>query len=200
MTKSPRSWLMAQALPIHVVSSDSERRDRVLKALDGWSTTLHESIAELHGPIEDARCVVVVDSSDGAAMGDVLALCREVADRDQEKLVFLAEDGDGSVTFRPLAVGFAVKDQEIDEVLDPDGDTWPPFDLHEILRFIARIRHDINNPLTAGMAETQLLLMDLGEEGEVGESLVTIQRQLKRIQGLVQDLAHLRRPPADSGA
>ena len=189
---------MAQALPIHVVSSDSERRGRVLNALQGWSPTAHESVSELHGPVEEARCVIVVDSGDGQVVGDVLALCREVADRDQEKLVFLAEEGEGGMTFRPVSVGFAVTDGELDDVLDPDGDTWPPFELHEILRFVARIRHDINNPLTAGMAETQLLLMDLGEEGEVGESLVTIQRQLKRIQGLVQDLAHLRRPPVDS--
>lgn len=189
---------MAQALPVHVVSSDSHRRDRVLEALEGRSPTVHESVGELHGPIEESRCVIVVDSGDGGALGDVLALCREVADRDQEKLVFLAEDGDSGITFRPLSLGFAVTDQELDDVLDPDGDTWPPFELHEILRFVARVRHDINNPLTAGMAETQLLLMDLGEGGEVGESLVTIQRQLKRIQGLVQDLAHLRRPPVDS--
>ena len=190
---------MAQALPIHVVSSDSERRDRVLKALEGRSPTVHESASELRGPVEETRCVIVVDSGDGGAAGEVLALCREVADRDQEKLVFLAEHGDGGLTFRPLSLGFAIEGEELHDVLDPEGDGWPPFDLHEILRFVARIRHDINNPLTAGMAETQLLLMDLGEEGEVGESLVTIQRQLKRIQGLVQDLAHLRRPPVDSG-
>lgn len=190
---------MDHAMSIHVVSSDPERRDRVVKALEPRTATVHDSIASVQGPIEETRCAVVVDSDDRIPLADVLALCREVADRDQEKLVFLAETGDVGVTFRPLSLGFAVNDDEVADVLDPEGETWPPFDLHEILRFVARIRHDINNPLTAGMAETQLLLMDLGEEGEVGESLVTIQRQLKRIQGLVQDLAHLRRPSRNAG-
>lgn len=185
---------MDHALPIHVVSPDPERRDRLVKALEPRTAAVHDSIASVHGPIEETRCVIVVDSDDGIPLTDVLGLCREVADEDQEKLVFLAETDHDGVAFRPLSLGFPVNDGEVADILDPEGDTWPPFELHEILRFVARIRHDINNPLTAGMAETQLLLMDLGEEGEVGESLVTIQRQLKRIQGLVQDLAHLRRP------
>jgi len=190
---------MDDALPIHLVTSDPERRDRVIEALAPRTPILHESLSEIRGPVDESRCVIVVDAEDGIPLTDVLTLCREVADQDQERLIFLAENESSEIAFRPLSLGFALSDDDLAEALDPDGDTWPPFELHEILRFVARIRHDINNPLTAGMAETQLLLMDLGEGGEVGESLVTIQRQLKRIQGLVQDLAHLRRPPAESG-
>lgn len=189
---------MADALPIHVVTSNPERRERVVEALDPLTPTLHEALADVRESVEDPRSVIVVDAEDGIPFGELLSFCREVADQDQEKLVFLAESGSDEITFRPLSVGFPLTPRDVGDALDPDGDNWPPFELHEILRFVARIRHDINNPLTAGMAETQLLLMDLGEEGEVGESLVTIQRQLKRIQGLVQDLAHLRRPPPAS--
>ena len=191
---------MDEVLPIHVVSSDPGRRDRLAKALEDGDPSFHDSLSEVRGPVEETRCVIVVDAEDGIPFADVLALCRDVADHDEEKLVFLAESESTGLAFRPLSVGFALSDGDLGGALDPNGDSWPPFELHEILRFVARIRHDINNPLTAGMAETQLLLMDLGEEGEVGESLVTIQRQLKRIQGMVQDLAHLRRPPPASQA
>jgi len=45
------------------------------------------------------------------------------------------------------------------------------------------------------MAETQLLLMDV-EDGEVRESLETVQRQIRRIRDLVAELSVLRPPPS----
>lgn len=187
---------MAEAYPIHVVSSRAERRERLMDAASPASVTAHETLEGALAETEEGPCVLLVDPGpDGSeSIPALLEVCRDVADEDQKKIVFLVGEDDGVLVFRPLSVGFPVNGDDLDDVLDPEGETWPPFELHEILRFVARIRHDINNPLTAGMAETQLLLMDHGEEGELGESLVTIQRQLKRIQGLVQDLAHLRRP------
>lgn len=187
---------MAEAYPIHVVSPRPERRDRLIDAASPSPATGHQTLEAALAQAGEDPCVLLVDPGpDGSeAIPAVLDLCREVADEDQKKVVFVVDD-EGPLSARPLSLGFPVREEDLADALDPAGDTWPPFELHEILRFVARIRHDINNPLTAGMAETQLLLMDHGEDGELGESLATIQRQLKRIQALVQDLAHLRRPP-----
>lgn len=67
--------------------------------------------------------------------------------------------------------------------------------LRALLRAVARARHDINNPLTSALAEVQLLLMDLegeGTDGELRESLLLVQAQLRRIRDLVQELHQFR--------
>ncbi len=59
----------------------------------------------------------------------------------------------------------------------------------EMIRVIRRVRHDINNPLTSVMAETQLILMDpddLSEEQKRG--LETIETMAGRIRDLTQEL------------
>jgi len=66
-------------------------------------------------------------------------------------------------------------------------------ELETVLQYVARARHDINNPLTTILAETQLLLMDT-EEGELRESLEAIERQARRIRDLVASLSILRPP------
>ena len=67
----------------------------------------------------------------------------------------------------------------------------PLLELRWILRLVAKARHDINNPLTAGLAETQLVLMD-EPKGDLLESLEVIENQLRRIKDLVAGLARLR--------
>ena len=60
-----------------------------------------------------------------------------------------------------------------------------------LLRIASRARHDINNPLTAATAETQLLLMDV-EDGEVRTALEAIEEQLRRIRDLTAGLTRVR--------
>lgn len=70
--------------------------------------------------------------------------------------------------------------------------------LRSLLRAVARARHDINNPLTSALAEVQLLLMDHpgdGTDGELRESLLLVQTQLRRIRDLVQELHRFRPLP-----
>jgi signal transduction histidine kinase len=64
-------------------------------------------------------------------------------------------------------------------------------ELHGVLEEISRARHDINNPLTSALAETQILLLD-APEGELRDGLDTIQTQLRRIRDLVAATRHLR--------
>ncbi|MEX2529005.1 MAG: histidine kinase dimerization/phospho-acceptor domain-containing protein [Gemmatimonadota bacterium] len=72
----------------------------------------------------------------------------------------------------------------------------PILELRHSLRMVARIRHDVNNPLTAAMVEVQLLLMDLEEGTELTESVELVQEQLRRIRDEIAELARLRAPRA----
>ncbi len=84
---------------------------------------------------------------------------------------------------------------ELDDVVafarDPDAVPEAVFELQRILAVVARVRHDLNNPLTSALAEVQLLLMD-AEEGETREALEVVQTQLRRIRDLLGSTGHLK--------
>ena len=67
------------------------------------------------------------------------------------------------------------------------------FELRHVLRRVARARHDLNNPLTSALAETQLALLD-AQEPTVRTGLETIEEQLRRLRDLIQGLRALRPP------
>ncbi|MGI9627812.1 MAG: histidine kinase dimerization/phospho-acceptor domain-containing protein [Longimicrobiales bacterium] len=122
-----------------------------------------------------------------------LRLVRAVAERHGTWVPVVLEDegSGGDPVARTLSVGFPLV---LDELLTRvDEAEKPILELRSVLRFISRARHDINNPLTSGLAETQLLLMDV-EEGEIRESLEVIQDQLRRIRDLVAALSVLKQP------
>lgn len=191
---------MDEPAPLHLVAPPGVRRERLSSALDALPLRLHDSLEVFRTTAAGRSCDVVVDVEGGVDAGALLELCREIADRRLEWTVLVPEEaGDGELLFRPVSAAFPIQGGVLPAVLDEAGDRGPPFDLHRVLRLVARVRHDVNNPLTAGLAETQLLLMDLGEDGEVRESLETIQRQLHRIRRLIQRLGRLRVPSGDSG-
>ena len=66
-------------------------------------------------------------------------------------------------------------------------------ELRGVLADVARIRHDLNNPLTSALAEVQLLLFDTEDE-EVREALEVIQSQLRRMRDLIASTSYLRPP------
>jgi len=73
-----------------------------------------------------------------------------------------------------------------------DGEDRPLIlEFRRILDRISRARHDLNNPLTSALAETQLLLMDVTDP-ESREALETVQRQLRRMRDMIQELRPLR--------
>lgn len=63
-----------------------------------------------------------------------------------------------------------------------------------LMKDLSRIRHDINNPLTAAFAEVQLLMMDVDPASETGEALGVVEEQLFRIRDLVAELSSFRPP------
>lgn len=112
------------------------------------------------------------------------------------RILELLEFG-GELRARPVSVGF---DEPVDAVASrlagsQDGeDEGEVLELHSVLQVVARARHDLNNPLTAAMAEIQLLLMDIDQESEAGQGLVSVQRQLERIRDMVAELRSLKPP------
>lgn len=194
---------MDGVVPLHVVAPSGGGSSRIASAVEQMNPTVHDSVEAFRAGVGDEACAVVVDVDGGVDGRALLELCREVADGRREWIVLLPEDdGDDRIRFRPFSAGFSMDAGPLSSFLGGEDEEDPPLELHEVLRFVARIRHDINNPLTAGLAETQLLMMDVGDDAEMAESLETIQRQLQRIQKLVKDLTRLRRPkpPAKAGS
>ena len=62
-----------------------------------------------------------------------------------------------------------------------------------ILSEVARIRHDLNIPLTSALAEVQLLLFDVNDE-EVRASLEVMQSQLRRLRDIIASTSHMGPP------
>lgn len=129
-----------------------------------------------------------------------------VAADSRGKWVTLLADSGGE-SLRSLSLGWPetpgrVVEQEKWDVGKEPSHTPPPneappnpiLELRHSLRMVARIRHDVNNPLTAAMAEVQLLLMDLEEGTELTESVELVQEQLRRIRDEIAELARLRAP------
>lgn len=67
-------------------------------------------------------------------------------------------------------------------------------EITRLLRAVAHARHEINNPLTSALAETQLLLME-GRDPELRESLELIESQLRRIRDIIATTLRFPRPP-----
>lgn len=122
--------------------------------------------------------------------------------------VTLLADGDGQ-SLRSLSLGWpespvrVVEQEEWASGEKPSNEAPPTpiLELRHSLKMVARIRHDVNNPLTAAMAEVQLLLMDLEEGTELTESVQLVQEQLRRIRDEIAALAILRAPrPPGAGS
>ena len=130
-----------------------------------------------------------------ALPGDLLlALAEEaVAAGDGWMLAVAGRGGDG-LEVRPLSLGWPTPPDELARWAGSGGSEGAVLELRTVLARVARARHDINNPLTSGMAETQLLIMDSPAEGEAREALETIQAQLRRIRDMVIELRVLRAP------
>ncbi len=99
---------------------------------------------------------------------------------------------DGEWTAQTVTAGYPLPLPDLVAAAGGESGT-PLLELTTVLSFVARARHDINNPLTSAMAETQLLLMDVTDPMVV-EPLETIQHQIRRIRDLVLAMGVLRTP------
>jgi signal transduction histidine kinase len=117
----------------------------------------------------------------------LVALVRAVVRHPMRWALLLALEGRGdTLRLVPLSVGTPVPSDFVVERLEQAPGV---FSLRHATHDIARIRHDLNNPLTAALSEVQLLRMDQNEAG-----LEVIEAQLRRLRDLTGELAKWRLP------
>ncbi len=128
----------------------------------------------------------------------VLAALAIVAESppDSEWLPVLADgsrDGDQLRTI-PVSIGWPADPGELARWV-AGADDADVLELRHVLTRVARGRHDLNNPLTSAMAETQLALLDT-EDPALRRALEVVEVQLRRIRDLVAGLRAFRPPRA----
>lgn len=186
---------MSASVPAYVVSSSGAWIDAVSAILD--------ETAGVYGSVDELL------ASGAGTGGGMLLLGPDVGDAEASSLggalgggepgwsVFRGAEPDeeGGVALEPVPLpgSCAVALADVASRLGRAEGDVPPLELCRVLSFVARARHDINNPLTSALAETQLLLMDV-RDGEVRAGLETIEEQLRRIRDLVARLQVLPRP------
>lgn len=101
-------------------------------------------------------------------------------------------DAEGAYDLLPLSPGVPTPAHQVEEELREGSSRAALLSLRLFVADLSRIRHDVNNPLTAALAEVQLLLMDKAQGTEDAESLQVVEAQLKRIRDLVAQLSAFR--------
>ncbi len=150
----------------------------------GWAVIEPEAwtpeLAESPGLV-----LVVVDDLSGRELADFLA-GRALEDG----WILVAPEPDRQ-NFRLLSASHDYNDYEFRALVEGGEDAPYILDLRRVLKDVSVARHDLNNPLTSALAETQLSLMD-EPGGELQESLETIQRQLRRMRDMLKLLSPIR--------
>lgn len=141
-------------------------------------------------PLSERAAGVVLLAPDGLPPEDVVALLRACAEaRAGWTPALLIEEQEGPVVL-PLAAGSRYELGEVSRFCGT-GEGGLLLSLAQVFEHVRTVRHDINNPLAAGLAETQLLLMDVADD-PTRRALQTIEAQLRRIRDLVASLSVLR--------
>ncbi len=173
--------------PVYVVAPPGALREACLSSLSGRAETLEPPLRP-ESLVARAPGVVLVDAS-GVGVEDLLGAAEAL--RGPEWVLAVVDGGDPP-SIRTISAGYPCGLQEL--ALHVDGAAEGAeslLELHGVLAEISRARHDINNPLTSALAETQILLLD-APDGELRDALDTIQTQLRRIRDLVAATRHLR--------
>ncbi len=176
-------------LEVVLVAPPGPQRDRILSAASGTGIQVLDSLAAFRSRGDEGWGVLLLGT--GIPAEDVLAVNLEQAERERPWATVLVGEEGGEILARPISIGLPVPLTRIQEIASQPDEKGPILELHWVLRVVAKARHDLNNPLTSGLAEAQLLLMDEHPE-EVRSSLDTIQDQFRRLRDMVADLSRLR--------
>ena len=124
----------------------------------------------------------------------VLDLIVRVAALDGGWSPLLLVDDEAGLSAVPIGPGFRESFREVLGRMNGEGVAPGLASFRICLRELSRIRHDMNNPLTAALAEVQLVLMDVEPGSEVASALNTVEAQLRRIRDMIGELTALRSP------
>jgi len=170
---------------IHTVGLDPDQAAR----LGLESAPLSLPLADGALPAGEEGWIIVAEDAPAEMLG---SLVRAVICHPMRWCLFIALNGSerngrsGALRLVPLSVGNPVPAEFVAERLEAAPGV---FSLRHATHEIARIRHDLNNPLTAAMAETQLMRMDSDDQG-----LEVVESQLRRLRDLIAELAQWRLP------
>jgi len=184
---------VAQTLPRYILAGSPDSASRVRQALRELEPlTEVSSVASI---LDDAELEPgwLFMTSD-LPKGEVESLILGLGDRSGSWSPVALEERDGEVRGVSVSPGFAFPLDEIVEKVRSGGTEASFLSFRYALGVLSKIRHDVNNPLTAALAETQLLMMDTEEGTEVSQSLGMVEQQLHRIRDLVALLNALRPP------
>ena len=164
------------SLPVYLVQPAGPERDENLQVLGAEAVALDDLDALAGRPpgliVLDPRAGPVASLPPTGGRGPL-----------QWRVALLSETGRGRV--RWLSIGDEVALPELNASL-ANASEGAPAGLESVLAAIGRLRHDINNPLTAALVEVDLMRMDAEEGSELADSLEAIRRQLDRIRELAE--------------
>jgi signal transduction histidine kinase len=174
--------------PVYVVAPQGAIRDACMAAVGGHAEVFDPPLRA--ASLKDRPPGIVLADVAGLDAGSLLDAASLLRGPDWVFTVLEASDPPTVHTLslgHPSSLGEVARHAEDGRVEPVDG----LLELHRVLLEISRARHDINNPLTSALAETQILLLDV-PPGEVRDGLETVQTQLRRIRDLVAATRHLR--------
>jgi signal transduction histidine kinase len=184
---------MSDKLPLYVLAPPGPSRDSLLASVGNDASPI-ETTSFLEGWASLPAGLVLVDVR-SMAPGEILDVLRPVSTAAYGWIIALVEYGGRAPTVRVLSLSPGdTLGRALQAAQDPAGSPGALMELQRILGEVARIRHDLNNPLTSALAEVQLALMDTEgpEHTEIRESLEAVQTQIRRIRDLIASTGHLR--------
>lgn len=98
----------------------------------------------------------------------------------------------GGWTALPLSTAKPQPLVQVMEAIEGVGKPAGLYSYRAMMGVVSHVRHDINNALTAALAETQLAQLDVEPGTEMETGLQTVESQLRRIRDLVADLGVVR--------
>ena len=186
---------MPQSMPRYLVAAASSSASRVREALQDLEPL--EELSSIEAVLSDGDLEPGwVFLSPGVPATEVARLLAGLGTRQGRWSPVVLQENGGEFRALSLSPGFARPLPEVVERVQAGGPDASLISFRYALGILSRIRHDVNNPLTAALAETQLLLMDHDPESEAGRSLKVVEEQLHRIRDLIALLNALR-PPRD---
>ena len=180
---------MSQPRPVYLLSSPGFDA-RLRELVPGQEPVVLDHPEEMRGQRPGLLLLPPYHLASDRLMA-ALALAAET-DSDAAWLPVLVESVGDELRARPVSVGWPTALAELARWA-AGADDAAVLELRHVLDRVARGRHDLNNPLTSAMAETQLALMD-ARDPELRTGLKTIEEQLRRIRDLVAALSVLRPP------
>jgi signal transduction histidine kinase len=194
-TLDPEKRIVADPLPRYILATPASTLDRARAAL-----------APLEPLVEIPSVDAVLNGKElapgwiflppDAPAGELERLLMGLGRREGSWSPVALRDHGGELHFVPLSPGFMRPLDELVDGVEKGGPDAAFLSFRYALGILSKIRHDVNNPLTAALAETQLLLMDAEEGTDESQALRTVEEQLHRIRDLIALLNALR-PPRD---